>query len=283
MSEAQRIIKYIAIAFAIFLSINIIGGIVGATFVGLSILGFAQEEKREEMTPMQEMQLKQNLEEVKNLKLEIGYSTVTIEKGKEWKIEASNKDKSWQVKRVSDTLQIEDNKIWTLYRQEYEKPEIRIIVPENQFLDKVKIEAGSGEVRISSLQTDYFEFEVGAGNVTISNLTVEHRTNIDGGAGKVVIQDSKLNNLDLDVGVGEFELRNTSLIGKNEIDAGIGKLEIGLVGDRQEYTILPKRGLGSFTIENEEVEDNTKYGEGENRLEIDAGIGKVNVRFLGHT
>lgn len=279
MSEAQKIIKYIAIAFAIFLSINIIGGIVGATFLGLSILGFVQEGNKEEVMPMQEMQLKQDLEEVKNLKLEIGYSTLTIEKGKEWKVEASNQDKTWEVKKVSDTLQIKDNKVWTLYRQEYDKPEIRITIPENQFFEKVKIEAGSGEVRISNLQANYFEFEVGAGNVIISNLTVEHRTNIDGGAGKVVIQDSKLNNLDLDVGVGEFEIQNTTLIGKNDIDAGVGKLGVTLTGSMQDYTILPKRGLGSFTIGNKEIEDNAKYGDGPNRVEIDAGIGKVSIDF----
>lgn len=279
MSEAQKVIKYIAIAFAIFLSINIIGGIVGATFLGLSILGVVQEQNKGEVTPMEEMQLQQELEDIKNLKLEIGYSTVIIEKGQEWKVEASNKNKTWEVKKVSDTLKIKDNKVWRLHYQEYDKPEIRITIPEDQFLEKIKIEAGSGEVRISDLQANYFDFEVGAGNVIISNLMVEHRTNIDGGAGKVVIQNSKLNNLDLDVGVGEFEIQNTTLLGENDIDAGIGKLGITLTGSLQDYRILPKRGLGSFTIDNKEIEDNTKYGDGQNKVEIDAGVGKVSVDF----
>lgn len=137
-----------------------------------------------------------------------------------------------------------------------------------------------GELNISDLQTKNLDFNVGAGNVTISNMLVENRADIDGGAGKVVIEDSNLNRLDLDVGVGEFEIKNSILLENTDIDAGIGKLQINLKGTIDDYEILTKRGLGSFTIQDNEVEDNKIYGKGQNKIKIDAGVGKVEISFV---
>lgn len=281
MSDGQKVIKYLAIAFAIFLSVNIIGGIISAIFFGLNIFGITlgiQEVEDKVITTKQQIDFSQNDEEIENMKIEIGYSKLTIETGTELKVEASNENSALEVKKLGDTLSIKDNKIWTMFNQ-YEESEIRIILPENTTFEKVKIEAGSGEVKVSNLQTKSLDFDVGAGNVMISNITVEKKTDIDGGAGKVVIQDSNLNNLDLDVGVGEFQIRNTALTGNSDIDAGVGRLEVNLKGSLKDYRIIPERGLGSFTIQDNEIEDKKTYGEGENKIKIDAGVGKVSIDF----
>lgn len=281
MSEGQKIIKYFAIAFAIFLSVNIIGGIITAIFFGLSIFGITlgiQEVEDKVIVTKQEIDFSQSYEEIENIKIEIGYSKLTIEEGTELKVEASKENSTLEVKKVGNTLRIKDNKVWTMFNQ-YEESEIRITVPENAIFEKVTIEAGSGEVEVSNLQTKNLDFDVGAGNVMISNIIVEKKTEIDGGAGKVVIQDSSLNNLDLDVGVGEFQIKNTYLLGNTDIDAGIGKLEVNLKGNLEDYKITPQRGLGSFIIEGKEIEDKATYGEGENKIRIDAGVGKVEISF----
>lgn len=282
MSEIQRVIKYLAIAFAIFLSVNIIGGILSAMFIGLSMFGFVtdkQERKEEAEVSTQMVEFKQNEEEIENLRIEIGYSKLTIVAGEKLKVETTNKDKTVEVKKTNHTLQIKDDKIWNLFNAE-EQAEIKITVPKNVLLDKVKIEAGSGEVMISSMQMSTLDFKVGAGNVRMENIVVEKKTSIDGGAGKVVIQDSTLNDLDLDVGVGEFQIQNTTLLGNSDIDAGIGRLEVNLKGKREDYRIIGNRGLGSFTIENKEIEDNQIYGDGENKIKVEAGVGRVEVNFM---
>lgn len=283
MSEVQKMIKYFAIAFAIFLSVNIIGGIITAIFFGLSIFGITlgiqdATMPKETSVTSQEITSIQNYEDIENLKIEVGYSKLTIKEASELKVEATN-GKTLEVRKSGDTLSIKDNKVWNLFNEQ-EQNEIILTLPKGLLLEKVKVDAGSGELTISNLQAKDLDFDVGAGNVTISNIVVEKKADIDGGAGRVVLQNSTLNNLDLDVGVGEFQIQNTKLVGNSDIDAGVGKLEINLKGSLEDYSIIPKRGLGSFTLQREEVEDNKTYGEGQNRIKVDAGVGKVEINII---
>lgn len=281
MSDGQKIIKYLAIAFAIFLSVNIIGGIISVIFFGLSIFDInfkIQNNKNTSIITNEEMVISQKYDNIENLKIEIGYSKLEIKQGTELKVEANTKNERIDAKRTGNTLSIKEDSAWNIFNDNIDS-RIIITVPENYYFEKVKIEAGSGEINISNIQTKEFDLEVGAGNVTISNILVENKTDIDGGAGKVVIKDSILNTLDLDVGVGEFQILNTKLLENSDIDAGIGKLEINLKGNLEDYKIVPSRGLGSFTIEDKEIEDNKIYGEGDNKIKIDAGVGKVEISF----
>lgn len=283
MSEAQKVIKYVAIAFAIFLSVNIIGAIIGAIFLGLSVFGISLgikdvAQNKNTTTINQEIATIQNVEEIENMRIEIGYSKLTIKSGAKLEIESINNNEI-EAKTTGNTLTIKDSKIWNLWNEEVES-EIIITLPENIEFEKVRIRAGSGEISISNLKTKNLDFDLGAGSVKVSNLVVENEATIDGGAGKVVIEESIINNLDLDVGVGEFQIQNSEILGNSNIDAGIGKLEVNLKGSIQDYAIKTERGLGSFTLQNKEVEDHLTYGEGENTIKIDAGVGKVEVNFI---
>lgn len=279
MSDGQKVIKYLAIAFAIFLSVNIIGGIITAIFFGLSIfdINFRIQNSNSALTA-EEIVISEKYNDIETLKIEIRYSKLEIKQGTELKVETNIKNDKITIKKVGDTLTIKEDNSWNILNDDIDS-HIIITLPENYYFEKVKIEAGSGEININDLHTKEFNIEVGAGNVTISNIVVEKKTDIDGGAGKVLIRDSKLNDLDLDVGVGEFKILDTYLLDSSDIDAGIGKLEITLKGSLEDYEIVPSRGLGSFTIEDNEIENNKIYGEGDNKIKIDAGIGKVEVNF----
>lgn len=280
MSDGQRVIKYLAIAFAIFLSVNIIGGIITAVFFGLSIFDVNFKIKNNStITTSEEMVISQNYDDIENLKIEIGYSKLEIKQGEEFKVETNTENEAITMKKQGDILTIKEENAWNIFNDDIDS-HIIVTVPENYYFEKVKIEAGSGEINISDIQTKEFDMDVGAGNVTISNILTEKKTDIDGGAGKVVIKDSNLNNLDLDVGVGEFQILNTKILEDSNIDAGIGKLEINLKGDLKDYRIIPERGLGSFTIQGNEIENNKIYGEGNNKIDINAGIGKVEINLV---
>lgn len=281
MSEGQKVIKYLAIAFAIFLSVNIIGAIITAIFFGLSIfdINFKIKNNRSDtITTSQQAVISQNYDNIQNLKIEIGYSKLEIKQGTELKVEANTKNERITTKRVGDTLNIKEEETWNIFNDDIDSC-IIITIPENYYFEKVKIEAGAGELNLLNIQTKEFDLEVGAGNVIISDMLVENKTDIDGGAGKVVIKDSNLSNLNLDAGVGEFQILNTQLLDSSDIDAGIGKLEIRLKGNLEDYKIVPECGLGSFTIDNNEIEDNRIYGQGDNKIKIDAGVGKVSIDF----
>ena len=225
------------------------------------------------------MVVSQNYDNFEDLKIEIGYSKLEIKQGKEFKVESNTKNEAITIKKQGDTLTIKENSTWNIFNDDIDS-HIIITVPKNHYFGNVKIKAGSGEINISNIQTKEFNMEVGAGNVIISNILVEKKTEIDGGAGKVVIKESNLNDLDLDVGVGEFQILNTYLLDNSNIDAGIGKLEISLKGSLEDYRIIPERGLGSFTIQGEEIENNKIYGQGNNKIDINAGIGKVEINLI---
>lgn len=280
MNNGQKVIKYVAIAFAIFLSVNIIGGIIGAILFGIKIFDISDEIKNNnEVIVNEDIVLSQEYEDIEKLKIEIGYSKLEIKQGDVLKVESNVNKDIIDIKKSSDTLIIKEDRGWNFFDDEIES-NIIITIPEYHYFEKVDIEAGSGQLNISNLQTNELDLEVGAGNVIISNIIVEKKADIDGGAGKVIIKDSILNNLDLDVGVGEFQILNTELLDNSDIDAGIGKLEISLKGKLEDYKIIPSRGIGSFTIQGNEIDNDKTYGDGDNKIKIDAGIGKVDISFI---
>lgn len=155
MSEAQRVIKYLAIAFAIFLSVNIIGGIITAIFFGLSIFGITlglQDTKiqNNKVVASEEIAIIQDYQDIENLKIEIGYSKLTMKEGNELKVEATNSSKTLETRKSNKTLTIKDNKIWDIFNQN-EQTEIIVTVPQNILFEKVKIDAGSRRIK-------YFRF-----------------------------------------------------------------------------------------------------------------------------
>ncbi|MBO4992206.1 MAG: hypothetical protein J6E42_08640, partial [Firmicutes bacterium] len=79
-------------------------------------------------------------------------------------------------------------------------------------------------------------------------------------------------------GVGEVNMVS-SLKGKSKIDYGVGELNLTLVGEPEDYTISLDKGLGSAIIDGKEMGDGAVYGDGENSVEIDGGIGELNVRW----
>lgn len=124
------------------------------------------------------------------------------------------------------------------------------------------------------------ELDLGAGNVEIDYLEVTKEATINGGAGNLVINNSAIKDLELDMGIGTLELTST-LLGDNEISCGVGEVTINLLGD--DYQIEVDKGIGTTTIAGEKIRDGEIYGEGRNKLEIDGGIGSINIDFYTET
>ena len=101
-------------------------------------------------------------------------------------------------------------------------------------------------------------------------------TKIEGGAGKIVIRDGRMNNLNLDIGAGSVEVTGW-ILGDSEIDSGVGKLVVNLTGVVDDYQISLDKGIGAIKYNNLEVSKNRVIGTGRNKLEIDGGIGTIDV------
>lgn len=272
MIKAQRIIKYCAIAFALFLVINIFGLIMNVIFSLSSILNNNDSDKLQINEELKNIDIN---EDIKKIELDIASSKIIIIKeGTKIKVETDNE--YIKVKERNNKLTITEEK-QNLFKIN-KNSELVIYLPENLLFDEVNIDSGAGTVDIDYLNTKELELSLGAGQVNIQNLNVSNEADIDGGAGEVIIQNSSINNLDLDMGVGKLTL-NSSLTGNNEIDAGIGELNINLVGTSEDYKIRLNKGLGNATLNNEKMKNDTYYGKGTNIIDIDGGIGSIKINY----
>lgn len=271
MTTAQKIIKYLAIAFAMFLIVTIISTILGVIYGFANVLGL-RRNNNEIIGEMKSVELEQG--EVKRLDIEVAYTNLIIKTGESLKVETNNN--KIECKKSNTHIQIkEKNYNWFSGNNE---GNIIVYIPQNLEFDEVKIDAGAGKITIESLNTKKLKFELGAGETEINNLNVTRNCEIDGGAGNINILSGGINNLDLDMGIGEVNL-TAMLEGRNDINAGIGNLNIMLQGNKDEYEIKTKKGLGSVEIDGREMEDNQVFGDGENYIEIDGGMGNIKVDF----
>lgn len=151
-----------------------------------------------------------------------------------------------------------------------------IYIPDDTTFEKVKIENGAGEINIQNINSKKMNLEIGAGKVEIENLNITDKIDIDGGAGEVKILSGIINDFDLDMGVGKFSI-TTRLTGKSEIDAGIGSIDINLTDNVENYKFMVSKGIGKITLNNKELQNDSEYGNGNNFLRIDGGIGDINI------
>lgn len=275
MTSAQKVIKNLALAFAIFLIITIVSTILGILYGLTTILGLKSSNKE-----LPKEMVITNLEnnDLLTLEIELSYTDLIIKTGDTLKIETSNKNITY--KQENKKLEIEDKKYNWFSNNEID--ELILYLPETEQFEKVEITVGAGKLNIENLTTKKLSFELGTGEVEISNLNVETQCEIDGGAGKLTIMSGLINNLDLDMGVGETNLK-ALLTGKNGINAGVGNLNIDLNGEKENYQIKADKGLGSIKIDGKEVLDGEKFGNGETFIEVDGGIGNIDIDFTQET
>lgn len=268
MSSAQKVIKYFAIFFAISLIVCIFFGIYQAVGAVGDVLTNNVSSKG--------LNIKHYPNSSNILSVDITYSKLKIVEGDNFKIESDSKyiiskqdHNKLSIKEKSKGLfETRRNKIVTIY------------IPKDMIFDKVYISNGAGIIDIENITTKELKLDIGVGKVQIDEITSLNNTNVESGAGEVTIKRAKLNNLNLDAGVGKFTI-NGELTGKSEIDAGVGDLNINLLGDKDCYGIYVETGIGNISIDGKKIKDSTTYGIGNNKVDIDGGVGNINIRFLG--
>ena len=253
MRNFQKIIKYAAIAFGLYLAVMIIGIIVSVVLAITT--GIYGVKVITEQSNVQEIDWSEKFEEFTELDIEVGVANLSIiAEGEEYRIETYDIPGNAIIENRNGKLEIKDKS--TVFRS----GESRIIVyiPENTILRKV-------------------DLELGAGNVGIDNLKAE-TANIECGAGQVTIRNTELANADIDAGVGKLEFSGT-LKGKTEVNCGIGEVAIDLQGGSEIYTLDVEKGIGDISVNEESVSSKTVIGNGENKVSIEGGIGKISINM----
>lgn len=272
MKQAQKVIKYVAIAFGLYLAINIIGAIV---FGFTMLLGIDIGRNFFTGNSSETIQYGQVFTNIEELEIEIGFADFEVKVGEELKVEGQIY-KDFKIQVENKTLKIEDiSKKWIFNSNDVAK--ITLYIPEDFEFTKAEVEIGAGTTNIEKLKAADLDLNLGAGAVKIQNCEAQ-KTDIDCGAGKVEIESSTLKNLKLSTGVGEFSY-NGYILGNSNIECGIGKLTLNLEGGAEIYSIEAEHGIGEIKLNGNKIENNKTQGSGENKIRVEGGIGEIQINM----
>ena len=274
MTTAQKVIKYLATAFAVFLIITIISAILSGVYALLSALGLIHTNK--DIVTENLKVISREVKVVTTLKIDLAYTNLDIKTGDDFKVETNNSKITFEENNGSVKIK-EENRNWL--NNNNMSSNLIIYIPEDMIaIDETKIQTGAGKINIEKLNTQSLYLELGAGDVYIENVIATGETKIDGGVGKTKLKSCEINNLKANLGMGEFTFSG-KLTGKSKIDSGVGAINIDLIDNKNNYKIDVSKGLGNVTLDGQKLETDRVYGIGENYLDIDGGIGEIKIDF----
>lgn len=265
MTTFQKVIKYLAMAFAIFLAVSIIGGIL--RMFGLFGGFFGGDAVTEDVKTYT---VSSN---IGSLEVKINAADFTIKQGESFCVESNLKNLT--VEDKDGVLTIKEAKT---FGTTYTGAVLTLYVPADTVFEKASITTGAGRLTVEHLSAHTMALELGAGEVKIDTLIATSDADIDGGAGKITIAGGALHDLDLDMGVGQLNL-TSQLTGENEFDLGVGESNITVIGNKDDYKLDIEKGIGNINIDGASVSNMKDSGNGSNSIEISGGIGAINLDF----
>ena len=271
MTTLQKVIKYSAIGFAIFLISVIVNAIIGGIQIITEGFGFINKvESNEDENFSTYIKYE---EDISYLDINLTGSNLIIKPGEELSVKAN--DKTIKISNEGNKLKIVDknkriigNKIKDLI----------IVIPKDLMFDKVSISAGAGNVNVNGINSNSLNMELGAGKVTLKNI-YSNKTKIETGAGNVDIKDSSLNDLNLELGVGKISI-SANITGISSIESGIGAFDLKLNGSASMYKFDIEKGIGEIIVNEEKITSNKVIGEGDNSIKIEGGIGSIKISTI---
>ena len=247
MTSLQKTIKYLAMAFALFLIVSILSGIFSA--LGLFSNVFDSEDA------LGEMKTYSVSGDIQELKLNINAARLIFTEGDVFSVQSNNK--YIKVTEQGNCLEITETE--RNYSNIDNKIRVEICIPKGTTFQKANLCTGAGQVTVDRLAAEDLYLELGAGQVQIGTLEASRSSKISGGAGQVTVKDGTLQNLSLDMGVGAVHLT--------------------LIGKADDYSIELDKGLGAATLDGENLPDGAVRGNGENTIDIDGGVGGIYIEF----
>lgn len=267
MNKAQTIIKYLALAFAIFLIVSIFSTIFNILNC-LAIIIDNTSKKEDINITKYELPSSTSI-----LDIDLAYTNLNIKNGENLYIE-TNDNIDYQIK--NNKISIKDKKKKFLSKTEYITT---LYIPEDLKFDYINLSTGAGKVTIDNLISNNINFKLGAGLVEIETLRISSSAKIESGAGKFTLNNGYLKNLDFEMGIGEANL-TTDLSGYTKIESGIGTLNLNIINNKDNFKFDIATSIGKIKVNNEAITSNTIIGYGQNTVKINGGIGTMNINFF---
>ncbi len=262
MTNSQKVIKYFAIAFAIFLIYTISSAII--TSAGIIIKSFDKKPNGEVL----ELKEIYSSDKINSLDIDLHATNLIIKIDEKVSVQTNNS--YIKVKEELGVLKIEEEGNMTTNSKD-----LIVYIP-SSMLDEIDIETGAGTIYADALNAKSLDLNLGAGTVTLLSVNSDNAT-IDGGTGKFEIRGGNITNLDFDAGIGEVYIKS-KLVGNNKIDTGVGKVTLDLIG--RDYKLSVEKGIGTILVDNKKAADNETFGNGKNRVLISGGVGEIEVNYV---
>jgi len=159
----------------------------------------------------------------------------------------------------------------------YKDPILILYIPVDTVYERIDLSVGAAKLTADTLAADRIKLQLGAGDVSISDIHAKSGADILGGAGRIIIR-GVMNNLELEMGAGELNLE-AALLGDSHLSLGVGESNLILIGNRDDYAVEIEKGIGSVTVDGKSVADFGSSGTGKNCVQIKGGVGAINLSF----
>ncbi len=211
--------------------------------------------------------------DIHSLDIQINAADFKIEHGDEFSVESNLKYLS--VSEKDGVLTITDE---AKSSSNYSNAVLTLYVPNGIVFNDVDITTGAAKLTADALSTSSLELKLGAGDVRFESLHVYSTANIKGGTGQITVASGTLNDLSLEMGMGELNL-TAGVLGDSNLKFGVGESNLTLIGSKDDYKVDVEKGLGSISVDGKDVSDFDGSGNEQNHINIEGGIGAINIVF----
>lgn len=269
MTTTQKIIKYLAIAFALFLVISIFSIIFG---LSREIISSINSDKKDSKLLEEYTTISNNVNNIESFKIDISNDNIEIKEGKKFEVKTNDPDVKFY--HENSKVKIKTDKTFSWHLSNSSRGTIIIYLPNESNISELDLNLGAGKIDIDKIFVETLLMDLGAGTMTAKEINVYEKATINGGAGNINIYSGTINNLNLKLGAGNASIES-DLTGSNTLTTGVGKLNLGLSQSKDNYKFDISKGLGNIILNDFDVSEDILIGDGETKIKISGAIGNI--------
>ena len=269
MTTTQKIIKYLAIAFALFLVISIFSIIFG---LSREIISSINNDKKDSKLLEEYTTISNNVNNIESFKIDISNDDIEIKEGEKFEVKTNDPDVKFY--HENSKVKIKTDKTFSWHLSNSSRGTIIIYLPNEFNISELDLNLGAGKIDIDKIFVETLLMDLGAGTMTAKEINVYEKATIIGGAGNINIYSGTINNLNLKLGAGNASIES-DLTGSNTLTTGVGKLNLGLSRSKDNYKFDISKGLGNIILNDFDVSEDILIGDGETKIKISGAVGNI--------
>ena len=269
MTTTQKIIKYLAIAFALFLVISIFSIIFG---LSREIISSINSDKKDSKLLEEYTTISNNVNNIESFKIDISNDDIEIKEGEKFEVKTNDPDVKFY--HENSKVKIKTDKTFSWHLSNSSRGTIIIYLPNEFNITELDLNLGAGKIDIDKIFVETLLMDLGAGTMTAKEINVYEKATINGGAGNINIYSGTINKLNLKLGAGNASIQS-DLTGSNTLTTGVGKLNLGLSRSKDNYKFDISKGLGNIILNDFDVSEDILIGDGETKIKISGAVGNI--------